>query len=318
MNEHIDKHNGEDDLPLPEDLEATDAVAEGDASFLSFRPGQRLKKGRELRGLSLAQVSKELHISERYLQAIEADEYGTLPEPAFVRGYMRRYAQLVKLSPDDIASKFDECYAADNSTPEPDARPRNPIQILGDLRRPRIRMAKLLSLLSAALVIVLIFGMLFWKGFSDEPEPAVLPPEAAPADVQPLRPVPQPAPTPASPVSPTLPTLPQPGQPASLPEPQAPAAQLAPVVAPVVLAAPAADALALSFSGECWVSVRDAQGRELASGIKKAGESLNLSGQGPFVVNLGNASVARLSFNGQPVDLAPHVKGQVASLKLAR
>ena len=83
--------------------------ARDEADYLSFMPGQRLKKAREVRGLTVDQVAKELHLSQRFVTAMEADAYKDLPEPAFVRGYMRRYAQLVKLSPDDIAGKFALC-----------------------------------------------------------------------------------------------------------------------------------------------------------------------------------------------------------------
>ena len=81
--------------------------------YLSFRPGERLKKAREAKGFSLEQVSSTLKILPRMLEAIEKDSYKDLPEPVFVRGYLRLYADLVALPSEDIIARFDEYYTAD-------------------------------------------------------------------------------------------------------------------------------------------------------------------------------------------------------------
>jgi cytoskeleton protein RodZ len=95
---------------------------------------------------------------------MEADSYKDLPEPAFVRGYMRRYAQLVKLPPDDIAGQFDQCYAADAETPAPDAPPVNPIQLLDEIKPLHWSLNKLLSWGGVAFIILLVLGFL-WNSF---------------------------------------------------------------------------------------------------------------------------------------------------------
>jgi cytoskeleton protein RodZ len=227
-----------------------------EADYLSFMPGQRLKKARELRGMTIEQVAQELSLSPRYVVAMESDSYKSLPEPAFVRGYMRRYAQLVKLSPDDIAAKFDQCYAEDKETPEPDIRPRNPIQLLGVIaRRPRLRVRRLLSLGAIAFAIILVAGFL-WNGIAshdalpvaDEPtlpEEQLVP--VAPEMLAPAVPgmaVPTSAPLVPAPVVPgaAVPAVPEaavPGLPAPapainvLPAPAGPAVLPTPAPAPV-------------------------------------------------------------------------------------
>lgn len=284
-----------------------------DGDYLSFKPGQRLKKARELRGLSLDQVATELRLSRRIVEGIEADDYSGLPEPAFVRGYMRRYAQLVKLSPDDIASRFDQYYAADTATPAPDARPRNPIQILGDLARPRLRLGRLLSWASLALILLLVVG-LFW-GRQDsasvalEEEPAAV--VSAPA--VPAAPV---VTDPSAPVAISSDVLPLPSGPAQLPAPVG--GSVAPVAAAPVAAPVAMDQLKLVLTGDSWISIKDAKGQVLTSTVHKAGVSLALSGEAPFAVNIGNAPGVSLSINGKVVDLKPHTKGVVASLSVQR
>lgn len=216
------------------------------ADYLSFRPGQRLRKARELRGMSIEQVARELALTPRYVEAMESDSYKNLPEPAFVRGYMRRYAQLVKLSPDDIAAKFDQCYAEDKETPPLEVRPRNPVQLLGEIaRRPRVNARRLLSWAGVALVLVLLVGFL-WNGLTSRssvpvaeepapvlPAPVPLPPEAT-APAAPAPAVPAPA-APAAPVPPA--TAPAPVAPA------VPAPAPAPVPAPVAPAVPGMNVL---------------------------------------------------------------------------
>jgi len=291
--------------------------------YLSFKPGQRLKKARELRGLSVDQVVSDLRLSRRIVEGIEADDYASLPEPAFVRGYMRRYAQLVKLSPDDIAARFDESYAVDTATPEPDVRPRNPIQILGDLARPRLRPGRLLSWVSLA-VIVLLFAGFFWvRQDNSISEPVV---ESVETPVAPTAPVPTAAVTiitaPTVTAAPdntavAMDVLPSPSGPAVLPPPVGAAAQRAVVPAPLSPAA-ATDALKIVLTADSWLSVRDASGRVLVSTLRKSGETLNLSGAAPFAVNVGNAPGVTMSINGKAVDLKPHTRGAVAILSVTR
>lgn len=219
-------------LPVPEGQEENGRDA---ADYLSFRPGQRLRKARELRGMSIEQVARELALTPRYVEAMETDAYKNLPEPAFVRGYMRRYAQLVKLSPDDIAAKFDQCYAEDKETPALEVRPQNPIQILGELaRRPRMKAGRLARWLALLFMLVLIAGFL-WNGFAARStlpvaeEPALAAPPVAPA--APVVPAPAVPPVPEA-VAPGAPVVPAP-VPAPVPPAMAPAATAPAVPAPV-------------------------------------------------------------------------------------
>ena len=299
--------------------------ARNEADYLSFKPGQRLKKARELRGLTLAQAATELRLSQRYVQAMEADAYKDLPEPIFVRGYMRRYAQLVKISPDDIAAKFDQCYAADTETPEPDVRPRNPIQILGDIARPRLRLRKLLSWASLALIVALLLGFLFWNGIGShrasvpvvlEPEAAVIEPVVVAPDSPSVTTLTDTAPAAASGIN----SLPAPSGPAVLPAPVGVSATptLAPATQPATPTAIAGpDTLLIALSADSWVSVHDAK-QLLVSELKHGGQTLTLKGEAPFSVNLGNAPAATLSLNGRPVDLKPYTQGAAASLTVKR
>ncbi|MDM8193855.1 helix-turn-helix domain-containing protein [Pseudomonas koreensis] len=122
-----------------------------------------------------------------------------------------------------------------------------------------------------------------------------------------------PANTPAPVV--TAPTAPAPNVPAT-PAPTAPVAQ-----------APSAEAAApvagegqvqLQFTGDCWAQVTDGRGKVIFSGLKHKGDSVTVSGKPPLNVRLGVARAAQVSYNGQPVDIAPFTSGETARLKLGQ
>ncbi len=59
-------------------------------------PGAILRRARELKGLDIEAVAAMLHLSEFKIKSIEADDFSSLPEPVFVRGYLKNYARLLE------------------------------------------------------------------------------------------------------------------------------------------------------------------------------------------------------------------------------
>lgn len=74
-----------------------------------FQPGfgAQLKAGREARGLAVADVAAKLKLTGRQVEALEAEDLSHLPNPVFVRGFVRNYARLVDLDPDSLISPLD-------------------------------------------------------------------------------------------------------------------------------------------------------------------------------------------------------------------
>lgn len=64
-------------------------------------------------------------------------------------------------------------------------------------------------------------------------------------------------------------------------------------------------ALALSFAEEAWVEVTDATGSKLIARLQPAGSTVELKGQAPFSLMLGNAAATTVSYAGEVVDSAP-------------
>lgn len=63
--------------------------------------------------------------------------------------------------------------------------------------------------------------------------------------------------------------------------------------------------LAISFSEESWVEVTDAAGNKLLAKLQPAGSTVELEGQAPFSLMLGNAAATTVSYAGEVVDSAP-------------
>lgn len=72
----------------------------------------------------------------------------------------------------------------------------------------------------------------------------------------------------------------------------------------------------MSFSADCWVSVKDATGKTLSIGLKQPGKTLHLRGQQPFTIVLGAPEYVSLTFAGKQVDLSRYASGKVARLTL--
>ena len=71
-------------------------------------PGEKLKRVRESFGLSIADIANQLYLPHHVLIALEENDYhAQLPVRAFIRGYLRSYAKLLSLSPEEILSDFD-------------------------------------------------------------------------------------------------------------------------------------------------------------------------------------------------------------------
>ncbi|WP_156886096.1 DUF4115 domain-containing protein, partial [Pseudomonas sp. CFII68] len=96
--------------------------------------------------------------------------------------------------------------------------------------------------------------------------------------------------------------------------PVAPAAPAAPTPAPVA----GEGQVQIQFVADCWTQVTDGNGKVLFSGLKRKGDSTAINGKPPFAVRLGYARGAQVSYNGQPVDIAPFTSGETARLKLGQ
>jgi len=68
--------------------------------------GAFLRKVREIRGLELGDIAQRTKISERYLRALEEEQFSDMPAAVYVRGYVTEYARALRLNPQRAAESY--------------------------------------------------------------------------------------------------------------------------------------------------------------------------------------------------------------------
>lgn len=264
--------------------------------------GQRLRAEREQRGLSVAEVARQLKLAPRQVEALESDDHAALPGDLFVRGFLRNYARLFDFDPGAFGVSMpvgaltqapgqppDACSAAAGPSPSLAIAVRRRMR-----REPRAARTRVV----AALVVVLAVALA-----------AVALLDPRPSQVSPLQPS---GAMPGGAGAGLAPAAPE-DSPGAL----AAARSGEPAAATLPATAPGFDArLQLRFARDAWVEVRDEGGNVIFSQLSRTGSTQELTGRPPFQLVVGNASGVELSYRGKPVDLAPHTRSDVARLTL--
>lgn len=267
--------------------EATDAM-----------PGQRLGQAREAQNLSAADVARRLKLSVWQVEALESGRYDRLPGPVFVRGFIRNYARLLKLEPEDLLQ------AAAGSLPQAAPSPEAPL--FRDIPMPVSASWRWQKYAIAAVAIVAALAV--YEFYWNEPEKVPEPPVAEVAKPE----MPAPPPTTASAQSPVTDAKVPAAAPAARETSRAASAALVSGT-PV---APGERELRFVFDEESWVEIRDGSDRTIYSQLNRAGTAQRVTGVPPLSIVVGNAQGVRLTYSGKPVDLARHTKTEVARLTL--
>jgi cytoskeleton protein RodZ len=74
--------------------------------------GAYLKAQRELRGITLENISNETKIPLRHLEGLEGNEQDELPDEVFVKGYIKAYADSIGADVDEVLTAYDETVLA--------------------------------------------------------------------------------------------------------------------------------------------------------------------------------------------------------------
>jgi len=265
--------------------------------------GQILREAREAQGMTLEDAAARLRLMQRQVEAMETDDFESLGQPVFARGFVRNYARLLGLAPEALLARMEGAPA------EPTAvSPAAPLQPDSWLTSPWL----ILVLLGLLVVVVAPLSLYWWLNSEggDGPSQRMSPatqgrpaPVAAPAAVaepaEAARPVVEgvliaPAATPATAASEAPEQLE-----ASAPEVPAPSG-----------------VLHLEFGDEAWVEIKDGSGRMLHRQLNPPGSRVDVKGQPPFDVVIGNAAQARVTYNGRPIDLNPFIAATVARFTL--
>src|SRR5260370_36201088 len=78
--------------------------------------GERLRREREMRGITLDELSESTKISRRHLESLEREDFDSLPGGIFNKGFVRSYARFLGLDEDQAVADYS---AANNEQPSP-------------------------------------------------------------------------------------------------------------------------------------------------------------------------------------------------------
>jgi len=119
--------------------------------------GERLKRERELREVTLEEVSKATRISDRFLRALEDEDWNKLPGGVFGRGFVRTIARYLGLNEEALLGEYDNARGEQTPPSRPEERIPSP---------PRwIPVAVVLGLL-ALLALLIYAGIYGWKRYA--------------------------------------------------------------------------------------------------------------------------------------------------------
>lgn len=94
--------------PIPQEPESMRSIEANEPAPPPVNSaGTTLKNAREQWGLSLAEVAENLNLGSDTIEAIEADNYSSLPGTTFVKGYIRSYAKLLQLDVEGLMGNID-------------------------------------------------------------------------------------------------------------------------------------------------------------------------------------------------------------------
>lgn len=116
--------------------------------------GEKLRKAREERDISISEVAEQTRISALYLEAIENDDYRPLPGGIFNKGFVKSFAKYVGVDEGEALQEYSRISASQEAQ-EPDRLGKYKPEVLTDDRYGP-------SLLPTIIFAVIILGLLAW------------------------------------------------------------------------------------------------------------------------------------------------------------
>lgn len=309
--------------------------------------GENLRREREMRGVSLEEISSATKISMRFLEAIEREDFSKLPGGIFSRSFIRSYARYLGLDEERVVAEYQLA-----------AKP----QMEFDLHRlpsgtaSAARPARRTPLIATLVALVLLVGGYVLYRYSPRATEAPVPPPPVPvATPQPSASAPPTAPAPTNsgesvtapggnPVkgeaapgtvtsaagAPSTTTAPGGAAPNTMTPPSTapnsqgtppagvpPATQPGPPTESLSVTKSAADAdlvLQVAATERAWVAV-DADGKTVLQRVLNPNEVDTLKAHKSFDITTGNAQAVILTLDGETLKPLGR-RGEVKSVHL--
>jgi len=270
--------------------------------------GDMLRQAREAHGLDVAVVAAALKVPVQKIEALEADDIDALPDPVFARALAASVCRALRIDPRPVLEKLP-------GAPRPGIGGSQRVMSASFHTGVQRSGASAVSKAMLTIVALLLIGAaaLFWLPQSlldrlsttvdhvlsrgQAVNPPAEPPSAPVVAVEPMQ-----AGIPSGPqANGTAPAT-------GVQDATSAAAAAAPVAAPPV-PAPPTDLLFFSARTDSWVSVTEANGKQLLHRTVTAGEKVGVTGTPPINVTVGRASGVDVQVRGKPFELGPVTKG---------
>ena len=267
---------------------------------LQHGSGSMLATARKQQQKTIEEIAAELNLSVTQVKLIELDQTDGLPEPTYVRGYIRGYAKLLGLNPDEVLQNYlnPDWQQNSNLNEIPKGIGATTQESGGGGFFTPFKTILLLIILGA-------FGYFWLTGASsntDGSKPTTSA-NSRPGDRVNLVVSPQPTLLSGADASPAGDSQ----QSSDLSDPLATTA---------IESSKIENQLALSFSDTSWVDIRDDKDTRLAYKSYAAGEILELSSELPLRVFIGNAAGVSVEYNGVPFDISDYREGVYARFEV--
>ena len=295
--------------------------------------GTLLKQKREQLGLSQKQIADRLRLRVSIIESIDNNEFSSDLVATFTKGYLRSYAKAVGISEAEVLSAYT---TLDNPEPE-----EQTMQSFSRQTKRERHDSRIMTITWGILVVIIGISSVWW--WQNQQTSIVDLTQATDQELeleQQLENAQQAELNPAEPVLVVEPATEQDAEPTILPEvvepevneelvapeseptqPVEEVAQIEPVAEPQVpveepVPTVAANLLSMTFNGDCWIQIKDKSGKTISSGVKKSGQTLELTGEMPYKVVLGAPRNVSMTLASEPVDLSGYTSGKVARFTL--
>jgi len=286
--------------------------------------GAALKRAREAQGISIGDMAARSRLSVQQVRALESESTAELPEPVYVRAFIRGVASVLGLEPDPLVADYTARYGAASVGVLPDHDPAKETVVRASGRRTGLKAA----VVAIAAVLVCAAGWYAWSSMNDGAEtqptaetPAAEAPESAEA---------APAPEQAAADQAAQEKAAAEQAAAEKADAEKAAAEKAAAEKAAAEKAAAEKAAAekaraqsqaaaatgerrvtLSTSGACWVQILLPNGRSFFAKEMAEGGSETLNVPVGARVTVGNASVMTLTVDGRPYELTKSTRNGI-------
>lgn len=247
-----------------------------------------------MRGVTLDEISESTKIARRHLEALESEDFASLPGGVFNKGFVRAYARFIGIDEDQAVADYS---AVNEETPAP--QDQFPLEVHEKPNRElNPRKSQLPMIAAAVALVLLVAGSFMWRS-KHQHRGGVLPAVAAATGDDDAQATPAPAES-APEAAREKSRLLHVKEKVARREPQKESEQPASAPPEKRVTAQNSFFVIIKAKEDAWISVV-ADGRRVSHGILKADKERFIRAAKQIVVKTGNAGGIDVYFNGKPV-----------------